>query len=143
MDAQKSAIAVGDTASLTRQVTEEDIALFAQVTGDTNPVHFDEAFAAQTRFGRRIAHGMILAGYISAVVGTVLPGPGVIYMSQSLSFKAPVYPGDTITSSVEVTRVREDKPIITLRTTCTNQDGVLVLDGEAVMFHPYGELARG
>jgi 3-hydroxybutyryl-CoA dehydratase len=143
MDSQKAPIAAGDTASLARTVTEEDIDLFGRVTGDTNPVHFDEDFAARTRFGRRIAHGMILAGHISAVVGTVLPGPGVIYMSQTLSFKAPVYPGDTITSTVEVTRVREDKPIITLRTTCSNQEGVLVLDGEAVMFHPYGDLAGG
>ena len=123
----------GDKASRTTPITDEMIRLFADLTGDTNPVHLDEDYAAGTRFGRRIAHGMIAAGLISATLANDLPGPGTVYLSQTLQFKAPVYPGDTITTTVEVKNVRPDKPIVTLITTCKNQSDALVLEGEAVV----------
>ena len=123
----------GDKASRTLTITDEMIRAYADLTGDTNPVHLDEAYAANTRFGRRIAHGMLAAGLISAALANDLPGPGTVYLSQTLKFKAPVYPGDEITATVEVRSVRPDRPIVTLTTVCTNQDGLAVLDGEAVV----------
>lgn len=123
----------GDKASRTTPITDEMIRLFADLTGDTNPVHLDEDYAAGTRFGRRIAHGMIAAGLISATLANDLPGPGTVYLSQTLQFKAPVFPGDTITTTVEVKNVRPDRPIVTLITTCKNQSDALVLEGEAVV----------
>ena len=123
----------GDKAFRTQTISDEMIRSFAALTGDTNPVHLDEAYAAGTRFGRRIAHGMIAAGLISATLANDLPGPGTVYLSQTLHFKAPVYPGDTITASVEVKSVRPDKPIVTLSTVCTNQENKVVLEGEAVV----------
>ena len=123
----------GDQASRTTTITDEMIRAFADLTGDNNPVHLDDSYAATTRFGRRIAHGMIAAGLISAVLANDLPGPGTVYLSQTLKFKAPVYPGDIITTTVEVTNVRPDKPIVTLGTRCLNQDNAVVLEGEAVV----------
>jgi 3-hydroxybutyryl-CoA dehydratase len=123
----------GDKASRTQTISDEMIRAFADLTGDTNPVHLDDAYAAGTRFGRRIAHGMIAAGLISATLANDLPGPGTVYLSQTLQFKTPVYPGDTITATVEVKTVRPDKPIVALITTCTNQDNKMVLEGEAVV----------
>ncbi len=123
----------GQTASLTREVTAADVETFARLTGDDNPVHLDESYAAGTRFGRRIAHGILAAGLISAVLGSKLPGPGAIYLHQSLDFKLPVFLGDTITAEVEVVEVRPDKPIVTLDTRCLNQDGKVVLSGRAVL----------
>ncbi len=123
----------GDKASRTTLISDEMIRAFASLTGDTNPIHLDDAYAAGTRFGRRIAHGMIAAGLISATLANDLPGPGTIYLSQTLQFKAPVYPGDTITTTVEVKSTRPDKPIVKLVTTCKNQDEVVVLEGEAVV----------
>ena len=123
----------GDTTTRSMTVTDKTIRGFAEVTGDTNPVHLDDDYAAGTRFGRRIAHGMIAAGLISATLANDLPGPGTVYLSQSLKFKLPVYPGDTVTATVEVLTVREDKPIVTLSTVCTNQDDAVVLEGEAVV----------
>lgn len=123
----------GDKASRTTTITDEMIRAFSDLTGDTNPVHLDDAYAADTRFGRRIAHGMIAAGLISATLANDLPGPGTVYLSQTLQFKAPVYPGDAITTTVEVKSVRPDKPIVTLRTSCKNQDDKVVLEGEAVV----------
>jgi 3-hydroxybutyryl-CoA dehydratase len=123
----------GDNASRTTTITDEMIRVFADLTGDSNPVHLDDAYAAGTRFGRRIAHGMIAAGLISATLANDLPGPGTVYLSQTLQFKAPVYPGDTITTTVEVKTVRADKPIVTLATFCKNQNNVVVLEGEAVV----------
>src|SRR5215211_8236266 len=123
----------GDKASRTTAITDEMIRTFAHLTGDTNPVHLDEAYASNTRFGRRIAHGMIAAGLISATLANDLPGPGTVYLSQTLQFKAPVYPGDTITTVVEVKSVRANKPIVTLRTSCKNQSDAVVLTGEAVV----------
>lgn len=123
----------GDKASRTTTITDEMIRSFAVLTGDNNPVHLDDTYAATTRFGRRIAHGMIAAGLISAMLANDLPGPGTVYLSQTLKFKAPVYPGDMITTTVEVKSVRPDKPITTLGTVCKNQEGVVVLEGEAVV----------
>ena len=123
----------GDKASRTQMISDEMIRSFADLTGDTNPVHLDDAYAAGTRFGRRIAHGMIAAGLISATLANDLPGPGTVYLSQTLQFKAPVYPGDTITATVEVKSARPDKPILTLSTICTNQDNKVILEGEAVV----------
>ena len=124
---------VGAKATLTRTVTDEMVVAFADLVGDHNPVHLDKAFAATTRFGRRIAHGMLVAGLISSVIATDLPGPGSVYLSQTLRFKAPVYLGDTITVHIQVVKRREDKPIVTLATVCTNQEGTTVIEGEAIV----------
>jgi acyl dehydratase len=124
---------VGDTASLTKTITDADIRAFAELSGDRNPIHLDDAYAATTRFGRRIAHGMLAASLISTVLGTELPGVGTLYLSQNTRFLAPVYPGDTVTARVTVTKVRDDKPIVTLETICENQDGELLIKGEAVV----------
>lgn len=123
----------GDKASRTTTITDEMIHAFADLTGDANPVHLDDAYAAGTRFKRRIAHGMIAASLISAALANDLPGPGTVYLSQTLQFKSPVYPGDTLTTTVEVKAVRTDKPIVTLGTVCKNQEDVVVLEGEAVV----------
>jgi 3-hydroxybutyryl-CoA dehydratase len=123
----------GDKASRTQTISDEMVRAFAAVTGDINPVHLDDTYAAGTRFGRRIAHGMIAAGLISATLANDLPGPGTVYLSQTLQFKAPVYPGETITATVQVKSVRPDKPIATFSTVCTNQDDKVVLEGEAVV----------
>jgi 3-hydroxybutyryl-CoA dehydratase len=128
-----STLQAGDKALRSLTITDETIRAFAEVTGDTNPVHLDDNFAAGTRFGRRIAHGMIAAGLISAALANDLPGPGTVYLNQTLKFKLPVYPGDTVTATVEVLTVRPDKPIVTLSTVCTNQDDEIVLEGEAVV----------
>lgn len=124
---------VGQRASRTRTITEEDVIEFARVSGDTNPLHLDDDYARTTRFGRRIAHGLLSAGLISALLGTELPGPGAIYLKQSLQFLRPVYPGDTITATVEVLGYRPEKRLLTLRTICVNQGGEQVLDGEALV----------
>jgi 3-hydroxybutyryl-CoA dehydratase len=123
----------GARAEYVRTITEDDIARFAEVSGDYNPIHLDDEYAARTPFGSRIAHGILSAAFISKLLGTDLPGPGTIYLGQTLKFLAPVRIGDTITASVEVTGVREDKRIVTLRTDCTNQHGTVVTTGEAVM----------
>jgi 3-hydroxybutyryl-CoA dehydratase len=124
---------LGQVAEVSRTISAADIDAFAQLTGDDNPVHLDEAFAAQTQFGGRIAHGMLSAGLISAVLGTQLPGPGAIYLGQSLRFVAPVRPGDTITARVEVIELWPEKRRIRLQTTCTNQEGETVIHGDAQM----------
>jgi 3-hydroxybutyryl-CoA dehydratase len=127
---------LGVRASRTKRITSDAIEAFARASGDLNPVHLDEAYASTTTFGRRIAHGMLTASLVSAVLGNDLPGPGTIYLSQELKFKAPVYLDDEITATVELIRYREDKRIATFRTTCTNQDGNPVLEGEAVVIAP-------
>ena len=129
-------IRVGDQATLTRTVSAADVRAFADLTGDRNPVHLDAAFAAQTRFGRPIAHGMLCGGLISAVLGTQLPGPGALYLQQTLQFKAPTFVGDSIIVLVTVVAVREDKPVVTLRTECRDQDGKVLVEGEAVLLVP-------
>ncbi len=126
-------IKVGDTASMSKTVTEFDVYSFAGVTGDFNPVHIDEEFAKTTMFKGRIAHGMLSAGFISAVLGTALPGKNTIYLGQDLQFKAPVKIGDTVTATVEVLEKIEGKNRLILRTTVTNQVGVLVTDGKATV----------
>lgn len=123
----------GDTVSRSLTIGDDTIRAFADVTGDTNPIHLDDDYAAGTKFGRRIAHGMIAAGLISATIANDLPGPGTVYLSQTLKFKLPVYPADTVTATVEVLTVRPDKPIVTLSTVCTNQEDQIVLEGEAVV----------
>jgi 3-hydroxybutyryl-CoA dehydratase len=128
-------LAVGQTASYAKTVTEADIVLFAGVSGDTNPVHLDQEFAAQTMFKGRIAHGMLSAGFISTVLGTKLPGPGAIYLSQSLKFKAPVRPGDTVRARATITAIAPEKRRVTLATTCHVGDTV-VIEGEAVVMVP-------
>lgn len=123
---------LGDTASLSRTISDADIRAFAEATGDRNPLHLDEEFAKQTRFGRRIAHGMLSASLISAVIANELPGS--IYLGQTLQFVAPVFPGDTVTARVTVSAIREDKPILKLETVCANQRNEVVLTGEATVF---------
>ncbi|HVF66450.1 MAG TPA: MaoC family dehydratase [Pyrinomonadaceae bacterium] len=127
---------VGDSAEVSKTITDDDVRAFAELTGDRNPVHLDEEYAAATRFGRRIAHGMLGASLISAVLAGELPGPGSVYLSQTLRFTAPVFLGDTVTARVTVTNVREDKPVVTLETACTNQRGERVVEGEAVVLVP-------
>ena len=124
---------VGDSAEIRKTIADEDVRAFAELTGDRNPVHLDEEYAASTRFGRRIAHGMLGASLISAVLANELPGRGTVYLSQTLKFTAPVFLGDTVTARVTVKRLREDKPVVTLETVCTNQRGERVVEGEAVV----------
>jgi len=128
-------LSVGQSAQLVRAVTEADIVAFAAVTGDTNPVHLDADYAATTSFGERIAHGMLSAGHISAVLGTVLPGPGAVYLSQTLAFKRPVKIGVEVTAKVTVTAIDEAKGRVTLATVC-QVGGKTVVDGEAVVMVP-------
>jgi acyl dehydratase len=127
-------VQVSDSHATTRTITAHDVEVFADLVGDHNPVHLDEAFAATTRFGRRIAHGMISAGLISAAIAA--GWPGAIYLNQTLRFRAPVFLDDTITASVTVTAVRHDKPIATFCTECYNQDNTLLIEGEAVCLIP-------
>ena len=121
---------VGDTFSITKEVTDEVIRKFADVSGDYNPIHLDEEFAAKTQFGKRIAHGMLGASFISAVLGYKLSEQKVVYLSQNLKFIAPVFIGDTVTAKATVKDIREDKPIVTIETTCENQNGETVITGE-------------
>lgn len=127
---------LGDKAEFTKTVSESDVYLYAGVTGDFNPAHINESYAENTFFKTRIAHGMLPAGFISAILGTKLPGPGTIYIRQTLNFTAPVQIGDTITASVEVVEIIADKNRIRLKTVCQNQNGVSILDGEAVVSPP-------
>ena len=139
LNTETCTIELGDRASLSKSFSAGDVRQFSEISGDRNPVHLDAAYAAKTRFGRPIAHGMLVAGLISAVLGTELPGPGSIYLSQTLQFRAPVYIDDTVTAMVEVTAIRPDKPIVSLKTVCTNQSGQVVLEGEAVLLVPNRE----
>ena len=127
---------IGDRAEFTKTISESDVYLYAGVTGDLNPAHINEEYAKKTFFKTRIAHGMLLGGLISAVLGSKLPGPGTIYVSQHLDFLAPVRIGDTITASIEVSEIMEAEKRARLKTTCVNQDGVKVLDGEAIVSPP-------
>ncbi|MGZ8363734.1 MAG: MaoC family dehydratase [Caulobacteraceae bacterium] len=126
---------VGDCAETVHTVTDEDLRAFAAVSGDTNPVHLDEAYAAATPFKTRIAHGLLGGAYISAILGTKLPGPGSIYLSQTLNFKRPIRIGDEVTTRVEVTALDPAKGRATLATSCL-ANGKLALDGEAVIQPP-------
>ena len=126
-------IKVGEKASFTKTVTEADVVVFAGITGDFNPVHINVEYAKKSFFKERIAHGILTAGFISAALGTELPGPNSIYLKQDLSFTAPVKLGDTVTATVEVTAKRDDKKLITLSTIVTNQRGEVVVKGEALI----------
>ena len=128
-----SELTVGQSAEFTKTVTETDIVMYAGITGDFNPMHVNEEYARRSTFSSRIAHGMLTAGYISAVLGMKLPGDGSIYMSQTLRFTKPVRIGDTITARIEVIELFPEKKRVRLATTCHNQNNELVLDGEALV----------
>ena len=127
---------IGDFAEHAKTISEGDVYLFAGITGDMNPAHINAQDAAQGMFKERIAHGMLSAGLVSAVLGMQIPGPGTIYLAQTLKFTAPVKFGDTITARAEVTDRNEERNRIVLKTTCTNQNGKVVLDGEATVMPP-------
>lgn len=124
---------IGDSFSTERKVTDELVRKFAEVSGDYNPIHLDEEFAKTTRFGRRIAHGMLSGAFISAVLGYEFKERKIVYLSQSMKFTAPVYLDDTVTATATVTNIREDKGIVTLETICTNQNGETLVKGEVVV----------
>ena len=124
---------VGQRDSFAKTVTEADVTTFAGLIGDSNPIHVDAEYARRSRFGQRVAHGILTAGLISAVLGNKLPGPGAIYLSQQIEFLAPVFIGDTITATVEVSAWRPEKRIITLRTDAYNQADKQVVTGKAVL----------
>lgn len=124
---------IGEKFSTTKQITDSVVRAFAELSGDFNPIHLDEEFASSTRFGKRIAHGMISGALLSAVLGYEFKERRVVYLSQTMKFIAPVFIDDTITATATVKNVREDKPIVTLETVCTNQNGETTLKGEAVV----------
>jgi acyl dehydratase len=126
--------AMGEKAARTRTVRERDIELFTELTGDRNPLHYDPEAAGRSRFGGIIVQGGVTSGLLNAVVAEDLPGPGSVFLHVDWSFKAPVSPGDELTAEVEVLDVREDKPLTKLRTTITNQEGAIVLDGSALVW---------
>jgi acyl dehydratase len=121
---------IGQRARRSKTVTARDVELYAEITEDRNPLHFDPDFAARTRFGRLVAQGGITSGMLNALLAMDLPGPGTVFMSQSLRYLAPTYLGDTLTAEVEVLAVKPDKPVCQLKATITNQDGTVVLEGE-------------
>ena len=127
---------VGDTAKFSKTISESDVYLFAGLTGDFNPAHVNEDYARDTYFKTRIAHGMLTASFISTVIGTMLPGPGTIYMRQEVSFLAPVQFGDTVTAVVEVAEIMAEKKRVRLKTYCVNQENTTVVDGEALVSPP-------
>jgi len=129
-------LSVGDAAQFTKTISESDVYLYAGVTGDFNPAHINEEYAKNTFFKTRIVHGMLSVGFISTILGNRLPGPGTIYISQEVNFLAPVYIGDTITASAEVLDINLEKNKVTLKTSCVNQNGARVLDGQAVVSPP-------
>jgi 3-hydroxybutyryl-CoA dehydratase len=126
-------IKIGDKFSTDRKVTDELVRKFAEVSGDYNPLHLDEEFAKTTRFGRRIAHGMLSGAFISAVLGIEFRERKIVYLSQTMKFVAPVFIDDTVTATGTVTKIREDRGIVTLETVCTNQNGEMLVKGEAVV----------
>lgn len=126
-------IKVGDSFSKVRIVTDELVRAFADLSGDYNPIHLDEEFATTTRFGRRIAHGMLSGAFISAVLGYEMSERKIVYLSQTLKFTAPVFIGDTVTATATVTAIRKDKNIATMESVCTNQNGEKVVQGESVV----------
>ena len=127
---------IGDHASVTKTVSETDVYLFAGITGDLNPAHTNEVAASKTMFKTRIAHGMLGAGFISAVLGMYLPGPGTIYMGQELKFTKPVHIGDTVTATATVEEIILEKNRVILDTTVVNQDGEVVIKGKATVMNP-------
>ena len=130
-----SKIQVGQKAQVSRKFTEHDVGEFAELSLDFNPVHLDPEFAEKSMFGQRIVHGMLVSSLFSGLLGKHLPGEGKIYLGQDLKFKKPVYLDQEVTATVEVIEVREDKPIIKLSTTCVNDEGEVVISGEAVVLY--------
>ncbi len=126
-------IKIGESFSTSKQITDAVVRAFAELSGDFNPIHVDEVFARNTRFGRRIAHGMISGALLSAVLGYEFKERKIVYLHQTMQFVAPVFIDDTVTATATVTKIREDKPIVTLETVCTNQRGETTLTGEAVV----------
>jgi len=132
----KKELKVGDTASISKAFTEEEVRQFADMSQDTNPIHLDDEFAKNSVFGQKIVHGMLVSSLFSGLVGMHLPGEGTIYLGQNTKFKAPIMIGEEVTASVEITNIREDKPIITLRTQIVNSQGKVAIEGEAVVKAP-------
>ena len=126
---------VGDSASVSKTISESDIIAFAEISGDKNPLHLNAEFAARSRFGRRIAHGALVSSLISNVIGNQLPGQGSIYLSSSLKFRAPTFIDDTITAIATVSSIRQDKPIYVLECVCSNGRGAVVCQGESVVLY--------
>jgi len=124
---------IGSQFKATKRITDEVVNAFVELSGDSNPIHTDDEFAKKSRFGRRIAHGMISGALLSAVLGTEFGEKQVVYMSQTMRFVAPVFIGDTITATATVKAIREDKPVVTVETVVTKQDGTVVVSGEAVL----------
>jgi len=131
MNFDMTTVSVGDTYACEFEITEEMVKLFAEATGDRNPIHLDESYAKGTRFKSRIAHGMLIAGLISNVLGTQYPGQGTVYLSQTLNFKKPVYLGDRVKVALEILTILSEKNRLRLKTVCQNQTAAIVLDGEA------------
>ena len=134
---------LGSIASVSRLITDETVRQFAQLSGDTQPLHLDDGYASETRFGQRVAHGALLVGMVSAVLGVEMAGKGatIIFLGLSVNFIAPVHIGDEVTARCEVVSVREDKPIVKLAVACTNQSGAEVMTGDAAVYidpHPIG-----
>jgi 3-hydroxybutyryl-CoA dehydratase len=127
--------AVGDSRTLIRTITEADVRLFAEISGDHNPIHLDQTYAAQTRFGKRIVHGALLAAFISNIIGNQIPGHGSIYLASNLKFRAPTFIDDTVSTTATITAIRPDKPIYTLECICTNQHKEVLCQGEAVVLY--------
>lgn len=124
---------IGDIFTFEKEMTDELIRQFADISGDYNPLHLDDEFAKNTRFGKRIAHGMLTSSFISAVLGYKLNVRKLVYLGQTLKFKHPTYIGDVVTATATVKKIREDKPIVKIETICENQDGVLLIEGEATI----------
>lgn len=124
---------VGDSVTISKSFSEEDVMRFAEISTDNNPIHLDPVYAKETVFGQRIVHGMLVASLFSGLIGNKLPGEGSVYLGQTLKFLKPVFLGEEVTARVEIINIREDKPIITLKTLCTNQSGEAVIEGEAVV----------
>jgi acyl dehydratase len=132
----KQELKVGDKASRSKVFTDEDVRQFAEVSTDKNPIHLDEEYAGNSMFKQRIVHGMLVGSLFSGILGCDLPGEGTIYLGQTLSFKAPVPLNEKVTATVEVTNVREDKPIAIFKTTCVDSSGKVVIEGEATVRVP-------
>jgi phosphate acetyltransferase/phosphate butyryltransferase len=137
-----SELAIGDSASMAKTITQDDISLFAAISGDVNPAHLDKDYAEASRFHQIVAHGVLTAALISGVLGTKLPGPGTIYIGQDLHFRAPVHPNDTITATVTITALDAAKQVVTLDCHCSNQDGTEVINGTAVVRAPTEKVSR-
>lgn len=128
---------IGDSASITRSFSEQDVIDYAELSGDKNPAHLDAEYAAQTQFKHRVVHGMLVGSLFSALLGAHLPGDGTIYLGQNLQFKAPVFLDMEVIARVEIIKIHETKPIVTLKTTCVDSEGKVMVIGEAVAFVPW------